>query len=147
MTRILGLDVGSKTIGIAITDESGRIAFPGTTLVRQEGWKRDMATLRALVHERRISLIVVGMPVMMNGAHGVQADKVTAFVERLRRNVRIPIVLQDERLSTREAERLLAEADHTPSDRKRVVDSVAASIILQAYIDHNEATEIEFDKE
>jgi len=140
MARILGLDVGANTIGIAVSDETGTIAFPGQTIRRQEGWRRDMAAIRSLIVGREIGEIVVGFPLMMGGKRGVQTEKVDAFVLKLRNSVRIPIHLQDERLSTREAERVLAEADEARSDWKRVVDSVAACLILQAFLDRRRSS-------
>lgn len=133
--RLLGLDVGEKTIGTAVTDDAGLIAFPRETIRRQDGWRRDMAALRALVDANQIGGIVVGQPLMMDGRAGVQAQKVADFVAVLRRSVRVPIIMQDERLSTREADRLLMEANRTREERKKVVDSVAACLILQSYID------------
>jgi putative Holliday junction resolvase len=135
MPRILGLDVGEKTIGVAISDETGTLAFPGTTIVRQEGKRRDMAALRQLVAENEIHEIVVGMPLMLDGTRGIQAEKVEAFITVLRNSVRIPITCQDERLSTSEAERVLIAAGRRREQRKATIDSVAACLILQAYLD------------
>ena len=129
------MDVGEKTIGVAVSDERAKMAFPGETILRSEGWRRDMAALRDIISAREISGIVIGMPVMMDGSHGVQAEKARAFAAQLRGSVRIPIVFQDERLSTREADRLLMQANRNRQERKRVVDSVAACLILQAYLD------------
>src|SRR5947207_2567393 len=91
MGRILALDVGEKTIGIAMSDESGEYAFPGKTIWRQEGYRRDMNILRELVEQEEISEIVVGMPFSMSGNRGVQAEKVARFIEALRRYVTVPI--------------------------------------------------------
>lgn len=135
MARVLALDVGEKTIGVAVSDESGTFAFPGEAIRRQEGYRRDMAALRALVAERDIGEIVVGLPLMMNGSRGVQAQKVEEFVETLRRFVQVPIYFQDERLSTREAEKVLTAAERGREARKQAVDSMAASVILQSYLD------------
>ncbi len=141
MPRWLGLDVGEKTIGIAVSDELGKMAFPGTTLIRAEGWRKDMAALRELIAAKEISAIVIGLPLMMDGTHGIQAEKARDFATKLRGSVRIPIVFQDERLSTREADRLLMQANRNRIERKRVVDSVAACLILQAYLDHKDEQE------
>lgn len=135
MAKIMALDVGAKTIGIALSDETGTMAFPGETLPRREGKKRDMAALRELIAANQVREIVVGMPLMLDGSRGVQAEKVEAFIADLRGSVRIPIVRQDERLTTSEAERVLIEADRRREQRKRTVDSVAAALILQAYLD------------
>ena len=133
--RILALDVGEKTIGIAMSDEGGTMAFPGATILRQEGKKRDMAALRQLVADNHVREIVIGLPLMLDGSRGVQAEKVEAFVAILRNSVRIPITLQDERLSTREAERVLIAADRRRDQRKQTIDSMAACLILQTYLD------------
>jgi putative Holliday junction resolvase len=139
MGRILALDVGEKTIGVAISDETGTLAFPGTTILRQEGRKRDMAVLRQLVAENQIEEIVVGMPLLLDGTRGIQAEKVEAFIAVLRNSVRIPINCQDERFSTSEAERVLIAADRRREQRKAAIDSVAACLILQAYLDRKRA--------
>jgi len=139
MPRIMGLDVGEKTIGVAISDEEGRMAFPATTIVRQEGKKRDMAVLRQLVAEHQICEIVVGLPLMLDGTEGIQAEKVQAFIATLRNNVRIPIRMQDERLTTGEAERVLIAADRRREKRKESIDSMAACLILQTYLDRTRA--------
>ena len=136
---LLGLDVGEKTIGTAISDENGVMAFPCETILRKEGWRRDMAALRELVVQNQIVEIVVGLPLMMDGRPGIQAEKVGAFVAVLRRSVRVPIIMQDERLSTREADRLLLQANLNREERKRFVDSVAACLLLQAYLDSRES--------
>src|SRR5579871_6851636 len=99
--------MGDKTIGVAFSDETGALAFPGETILRQEGKKRDMAALRRLIAENQVNEIVVGLPLMLDGTRGIQAEKVEAFIATLRNSVRIPIILQDERLSTAEAERVL----------------------------------------
>jgi putative Holliday junction resolvase len=137
----MALDVGEKTIGVAFSDESGTRAFPGETLWRQEGSKRDMAALRQLVAENQIREIVVGMPLRLDGTRGVQAEKVQAFIAVLRNSVRIPITIQDERLSTREAERVLIAADRRREQRKRTIDSMAACLILQTCLDRRRNAE------
>jgi putative Holliday junction resolvase len=133
--KTMALDVGDKTIGVAVSDELGAIAFPAVTLVRHEGKRRDMAALRQIVADSQVRAIVVGLPLMLDGSRGVQADKVTEFIDILRNHVRIPIHIQDERLSSVECERVLVEADRPRQARKRVIDSMAAAVILQAYLD------------
>lgn len=127
--------MGEKTIGVAVCDETETFAFPGETILRQEGYKRDMAAVRQLVETKSIEEIVVGLPLSMSGERGTQAEKVEQFVETLKRYVSIPISLQDERLSTSEAERVLIAADQRRNQRKKVIDSVAASVILQRFMD------------
>jgi putative Holliday junction resolvase len=138
---IMALDVGEKTIGVAFSDETATLAFPGETIFRQEGKKRDMAALRGLVAERQVREIVVGMPYMMDGSRGVQAEKVEEFIAVLRNNVRIPIHRQDERLSTSEAERVLMAGGRRREQRKQVIDSLAACLILQTFLDRRRAAE------
>jgi putative Holliday junction resolvase len=147
VARILALDVGEKTIGIALSDETETLAFPGETLIRQEGKKRDMAALRQIVADKQVKQIIIGMPLMLDGTRGVQAEKVEDFVAVLRNNVRIPICFQDERLSTREAERVLIAAEQSRERRKRAIDSMAACLILQTYLDRKRSTDTNNDHE
>jgi putative holliday junction resolvase len=135
MAVILALDVGEKTIGVAISDESETFAFPGRTIVRQEGYRRDMTSVRQVIDEKAVQEIVVGLPLMMDGSRGIQAEKIDEFVEQLKRYTRLPIHLQDERLSTSEAEKVLISAGRRRHERKQVIDSGAASIILQSFMD------------
>jgi len=131
----MALDVGAKTIGTAFSDETESIAFPGQTIIRQEGRKRDMAALRQLIAEREVREIVVGLPLMMDGSHGIQTEKIEDFVVMLRDSVRIPILLQDERLSTSEAERVLIAGNQKRDQRKQTIDSLAACLLLQTHLD------------
>ena len=135
MGRILALDVGEKTIGVAMSDESESYAFPGKTIWRQEGYRRDMNLLRELVEREEISEIVVGMPFSMSGNRGAQAEKVSAFIAALRNYVKVPIHEEDERLSTFEAETMLDSANRRRRDHKDVIDSIAASVILRSFLD------------
>ncbi len=141
MGRILGLDVGSKTIGVSISDETGTIAFPGKTILRHEGKKRDMASIRQLISDNSIKEIVIGYPIMMDGTVGIQAEYVNAFIHLLRNSVRIPIRLQDERLTTTQADRILFADGQGRAERKQHVDSIAASLILQSYLDRKRSDE------
>ena len=134
MPRIMALDVGEKTIGVAFSDETGTLAFPGETILRQEGRKRDMAALRQLAADRQVNTIVVGLPLMKDGTAGIQAGKVEAFIAILRNSVRIPIVQQDERYTTAEAESLLLEAGKRHDRHKQTIDSIAACLILKDYM-------------
>src|SRR5438874_1590289 len=111
MAKILALDVGQKRIGVAVCDESETFAFPRPYIARQEGYRKDMAAIRQFSETEEVSEIVVGMPVMLSGERGVQAAKVEEFIEQLKRYVKLPIVTQDERMSTSEADRLLISAD------------------------------------
>ena len=139
MARIMALDVGEKTIGVAVCDESESFVFPRETLIRHEGYRKDMSALRELVAAENIERIVVGLPVMMDGTRGRQVEKIEEFIESLRRYVVVPIETQDERLSTFAADQLLAEAGRRPRDRKQVIDSVAAGIILESWLAERKA--------
>lgn len=137
--RIMGLDVGDKTIGVAVSDELGVAANPVVVIQRTASLKRDIAEVRRLAEERDVGQIVVGMPLMLDGTVGIQAEKVQAFVEALRRRVRIPVVVWDERLTTVEAERLLMEMDQSRAKRKKIIDKLAAAVMLQSYLDRQSA--------
>ncbi|MCC6727810.1 MAG: Holliday junction resolvase RuvX [Chthonomonadales bacterium] len=135
MGRVLALDVGDRTIGLAVSDEAGVFAFPLETLSRQpEGHRRDVAAVARIAAEREVTDIVVGHPIRLDGTVGPQAEKVEAFVEQLRKRVEARVHLQDERLSTAECERAMLDADVRRERRKRAVDSMAASVILQSFL-------------
>ena len=133
--RLMGLDVGDKTGGVAVSDELGISAQPLTVIRRTDSIKKDLAEVRRLVEEYEVGRIVIGLPLMLNGTVGVQAQKVEEFAEGLRRRVRVPIVMWDERLSTSEIQRMLISDDQSRAKRKEVVDKLAASVILRSYMD------------
>lgn len=132
--RILGLDVGARRIGIAISDPLGFTAQGLNTLQRRNR-RYDLAELRRTVLEHQVCEIVVGNPLRMSGQTGTQAEKMAAFAEQLRREFSLPIHLWDERLSTAEAHRLLDETGIRDSRRKEVIDKMAAVLILQSFLD------------
>ena len=134
--RVLALDVGTKRIGLAATDELGVTAQPLETLVRQNK-RKDFEALRALVERLHVTDIVIGMPLRMSGEAGTQAEKITAFAEELRKHVSQPIHFYDERLTSAEANRMLDEAGKTRLERKGVVDQMAAVMILQGWMERN----------
>lgn len=134
MPKIMGLDVGEKTVGVAFTDETCTLVSPGETLLRHEGYRRDMAALRGLVSEHGVRRIVVGLPHLPDGSRGPQAARIEAFVERLRSSVRIPIEYQDEAYTTAEAQSILDALGRPRDIHKRTIDSVAACLILQDYL-------------
>ena len=131
--RILALDVGDKRIGVAISDELEISAHALTTITRND-LKKEIRAIQELISEYNVEEIVVGMPVMMNGSVGIQAEKVGRFVDELKRDFRIPIKLFDERLSTRLIEKTLIAADMSREKRKKVIDKLSAVIILQDYM-------------
>lgn len=132
--RVLGLDIGSKRIGIAVSDELGFTAQPVETLL-SKGMEADLDRIVALVDQYGAEEIVVGLPYNMNGTEGPEAKKVRAIMEKISKRVNIPVQEWDERLSTAAAERTLLEADMSRSKRRKVVDRLAAVIILQGYLD------------
>jgi putative Holliday junction resolvase len=132
--RILGLDVGSKTIGMAVSDELELVANTLATLQRK-GMEQDLRQLTAVIGEQDVGAIVVGLPKNMNGSLGPSAEMVLQLVEELRRTVVQPVLTWDERLSTVAAEKTLLEADMSRKKRKKVIDQVAAVLILQGYLD------------
>lgn len=134
MKRILGLDVGDKTIGVAVSDPLGLTA-QGIKTIRRTGIKNDLKEMIEIIEEKNITKIVVGLPKNMNNTLGPQGEKVKKFVEKLQSKIDIDVVYQDERLSTVSATRTLIEADVSRKKRKDVVDKLAAIYILQTYLD------------
>ena len=137
--RILGLDLGSKTIGVALSDELGYSAQPLTVLARRGG-SRDLTAVADLVQEYGAEQIVLGLPLNMNGSPSPASEKVQAFGQRLAEFVAagglaVEVVYWDERWSTLTAERVLIQADLSRARRKKVIDKLAASVILQGYLD------------
>ncbi len=135
--RILGLDVGDARIGVAVSDPLEVIAQPLAS-VKRISVRRDVESIKRLVEENEAGKIVVGVPKTLDDEVGIQAQKVLDFVESLGKALEIPIVLWDERLTTAEAERALIEADMSRRKRKKVIDKVAAVLILQGYLDSHD---------
>lgn len=136
--RTLGLDYGSVTIGIALSDELGATAQPLPPLRRSE-LGADIEHLAATVEAHEVSRVVVGLPLNMDGSVGPKAREVMEFAELLRGSLSVPVLTWDERLTTRAAERALRELGTRGRKRKRIVDTVAAQLILQSYLDSLEA--------
>ncbi len=139
--RILGLDIGSKRIGVAISDELGFTA-QGLETLNCKSPEEDAAAIFRLTEKYNAEKIVVGIPYNMDGTEGPQAEKVRAIIETIKQRVTIPIREWDERLSTVAAERVLLEADMSRSKRRKVIDKLAAVLILQGYLDRQSAKEI-----
>ena len=133
--RILGLDVGTKTIGVAVSDEMGWTG-QGIATIRRTNIRADLAELDKYLQQYAVEKIVVGVPRNMDGSIGSAAEQVYSFIERLKEKFSIPIDTWDERLSTVAAERVLLEADMSRGKRKKVIDKVAAVLILQGYLDY-----------
>ena len=132
--RTLGLDVGTKTIGVAASDALGLTAQTVTT-VRRTQLKADLAALAALVREYEAERFVVGLPLNMDGSEGPRAEATRRFVTALTEALGLPVELWDERLSTVAAQRTLLEADLSRAKRREVIDQMAAQFILQGWLD------------
>jgi putative holliday junction resolvase len=133
--RILGLDVGSKTIGMAVSDPLG-ITAQGLPTLRRQNKRLDYAALHGVIEQFGIAEIVVGYPLRMSGATGTQSDKMAAFAEDLRKSFGLPVHLWDERLTSAEANRVLRESEMSIKRRGEVVDRLAAVLILQSWMEN-----------
>ncbi|MBI5180284.1 MAG: Holliday junction resolvase RuvX [Nitrospirae bacterium] len=132
--RILGLDVGDKRIGIAVSDELCMCAH-GVRTIERKGIKEDIRQIKEICEEYGVEEIIAGLPINMDGTSGFRVQKVQDFVSLLKEQVSIPVNTWDERLSTVAAERNLIDADMSRKKRKTVIDKIAATIILQGYLD------------
>jgi putative Holliday junction resolvase len=134
-SRFLGLDVGNRRIGLAVSDELGLTAQPVLTLARKRSPREDLRSLARLARRFGVSGIVVGRPVRLSGEVSPQTVKTEAFAAELGELAGLPIHLWDERLTTREAHQILYEAGHARQEHRRIVDQVAATLILQSFLD------------
>jgi putative Holliday junction resolvase len=134
--RIIGLDMGSHTIGLAISDESGMIAQSLETIKRRST-EEDFKEISRVIDQFKVEKIVVGLPKNMNGTLGKQAEMVLEWVEALKKRISLPVVTWDERLTTVGATKILLEADLSRKKRKKVIDQVAAALILQGFLDQD----------
>jgi putative Holliday junction resolvase len=132
--RILGLDVGDKTLGVAVSDELGLTA-QGVTVRQRSSLAADLVFLRETCALFEVAAIVVGLPKNMDGSLGPQAQKTLAFIEQVRRALGVPVIAWDERLTTQAAERALLETNTSRRRRKAVRDRLAAQLILQSYLE------------
>lgn len=132
--RILGLDVGSKRIGVAVSDPLG-ITAQGLETIHRRNKRTDFAQLGEVLRKYEVVEIVVGYPLRMSGAEGTQSEKMVQFAEDLRRRFPIPVHLWDERLSSAQANRVLRESEMSIKRRGEVVDRMAAVLILQSWMD------------
>jgi putative Holliday junction resolvase len=143
--RFLGLDVGNRRVGVAVSDELGLTAQPVLTLERKRSAgstsRGDLRSLARLARRFAVAGIVVGNPVHLSGEVSPQAARTQAFAAELGELTGLPIHLWDERLTTREAHRILYEAGHARQQHRRVVDQVAATLILQSFLDENAAAD------
>lgn len=134
--RIMGLDLGTKTIGVAVSDPLGWTA-QGVKTIQRVGLKKDIEEIKLLINEYNVEKIVLGMPKNMNGTIGEAGERSLEFSKHIKNKTGIEVVLEDERLTTVAAQRTLIEADMSRKKRKKVVDTVAATYILQTYLDRN----------
>lgn len=130
----LGLDVGSKRIGVAGCDRTGLIAT-GLVTIERKSFAHDIAQFQQLVQERSVQILVVGLPYSMNGTIGFQAKHVQKYAQKLAKALNLPLVYVDERLTSFQAEQLLHAQNLSPSRHKSLIDSIAAAIILQQWLD------------
>jgi len=134
MGRVLALDAGEKRVGVAITDALN-ITAQGVEVIERKNEKAFLDRLKFLVKEYSVSKIVIGMPLNMNGTKGSSAKLVEDFVELLKKDIPVDIETLDERLTTKQGERILLEADVSRKKRKLSIDKISAQLILQTYLD------------
>jgi len=131
--RVLGLDVGSRRIGIAVSDPLG-ITAQGLETLQRRNKRTDLAALEKVIRDYEVTEIVVGLPLRMSGREGAQSEKMQLFAEDLRKRFGLPVHLWDERLTSAEANRLLRETDLSIEKRAKAVDRMAAVLILQGWM-------------
>ncbi len=136
--RYLGLDLGTKTLGLAISDSLGTIATGYKILHHQEDYDSLISQLVEVVNEKNIKAFVLGFPKNMNNSVGERGEIALKFKEKLERKFQLPVYMEDERLTTRQAESLLISNNTSRKKRKKVIDCVAATIILQSFLDRRE---------
>lgn len=138
--RALGIDLGSKRIGIAVSDTSGTVATALTTVHRSKSRRHDHAEITKLVRDEEAELVVVGLPLSLDGTKGPAARGAEKETEQLATVVGVPVEMYDERFTTVTAERGMLEAGLDARQRRKVVDKVAAAVMLQAWLDHRRGT-------
>ena len=136
--KYLGLDLGSRTLGIAVSDGTGLIASSYKTIRHNEEYDMLLQEVKNIVEELNVAGIVLGFPKNMNNTIGPKGELSLSFKEKLEKIVEVPVYLQDERLTTKSATDMLIQGNVSRKDRKKVVDSVAATIILQTYLDRRD---------
>jgi putative Holliday junction resolvase len=138
--RYLALDVGSKRIGVAVSDQLGLTAQPVLTLERRRKTREDLRSLARLARRFAVAGIVVGNPLHMSGEEGKRSTRTQAFAAELRELTGLPIHMWDERLTSQEAHQILYEAGHPRQEHRPVVDQVAATLILQSFLDERKSS-------
>lgn len=133
MQRLMGLDLGSKTIGVALSDPLGYTA-QGHSVIQRQSKEKDLLQLQEIIVEYDVGGIILGLPKNMNNSIGPQAEQSLAFAEELRTRFNMKVVLWDERLSSRAANNLLQQSGRNNEKRRRLIDMVAATLILESYL-------------
>ena len=133
--RYLGLDLGTKTIGLAISDKTGLIASSYVVLRHDNNPNDCLDELKSIVESMKVEALVLGLPKNMNNTLGERAEETIKFKKILEEQLKLPVYLEDERLTTKSAESLLIKGDTSRKKRKKVIDKVAATIILQSFLD------------
>lgn len=136
--RYLGLDLGTKTLGLALTDKTNTISSPYKT-IKFTSYTTLIEELKQIIEEKEVGKLILGLPKNMNNSSGFAANRSLQFKEELEKEIDLPIVLVDERLSTTEAENILISTDMSRMKRKEVIDSYAAAIILDTYLKERRA--------
>lgn len=136
--RYLGLDLGTKTLGLALSDPLGMIASSYKILRHDENYDSLIPMLKEVIDENCVEVLVLGFPKNMNNSVGERGEIALAFQKKLEEAFSLPVYMQDERLTTRQAENLLISNDTSRKKRKKVIDSLAATIILQSYLDRKD---------
>ncbi len=134
--RIMGLDIGSRTIGVAISDELGMTA-QGLKTIKRRSMEEDLKEISLIIAQFKIDKLVVGLPKNMDGTIGKQAELIFQWIKAAKEKIYLPMVTWDERLSTVEASKILLEADLSRKKRKGVIDKLAAVLILQGYLNQS----------
>ncbi|WP_308654334.1 Holliday junction resolvase RuvX [uncultured Anaerococcus sp.] len=134
MSRVMGLDVGNKTIGVALSDPMFLLANALETIKRKKA-STDIERIKEIVEENDVNLIVVGLPKNMNNTIGPQAMRVISFVDLLKKQVDVEVVYEDERMTTIQSEAVLMDMEVRRENRKKYIDKIAATFILQTYLD------------
>jgi putative Holliday junction resolvase len=132
--RLMALDVGSRTIGLAVTDPLGFTA-QGLVTIRRKNKRTDLAALKEVIEKYDVRELIIGLPLRMSGAEGIQSGKIREFAEMMEKHFKLPVHLWDERLTSVEANRVLRETEMSISKRAAVVDQLAAVLILQNYME------------
>ena len=133
--RYLGLDLGTKTIGLAISDKTGLIASSYEVLRHDNNPNDCLDELKSIIESLNVEALVLGLPKNMNNTLGERAEETIKFKKILEEQLKLPVYLEDERLTTKSAESLLIKGDTSRKKRKKVIDKVAATIILQSFLD------------